>query len=229
MPNALMALMLAKHAHSRSREAGCRAPAPNPGCPPPHKWYRRSTCPDARAKIMAASLMTLAAVLMAPGLLAMAAQAPTEYPLTADSERQPGVPSGQVTKHPWTSTVFPGTQRDYWVYVPAQYRADTPAAVMVFQDGGRFVAEDGRWRIPVVFDNLIHRGEMPVTVAVFADPGVVPARAADQQPRFNRSFEYDALGDRYARFLLEELLPEVGKSLNLTGDPNLRAIGGASS
>jgi enterochelin esterase-like enzyme len=74
---------------------------------------------------------------------------------------------------------------------------------MVFQDGGRFVAEDGRWRVPVVFDSLIHRGDMPVTVGVFVDAGVVPARAAEQQPRFNRSFEYDALGDRYARFLLE--------------------------
>jgi gluconolactonase len=113
--------------------------------------------------------------------------------------------------------------------VPEQYRADTPAAVMVFQDGGRFVAEDGRWRVPVVFDSLIHRGDMPVTVGVFVDAGVVPARAAEQQPRFNRSFEYDALGDRYARFLLEELLPEVGKGFNLTGDPNLRAIGGSSS
>jgi gluconolactonase len=169
------------------------------------------------------------ALLLGIVLLAATARAQTEYPLTADSERQAGVPPGQVTKHTWTSTVFPGTQRDYWVYVPAQYRADTPAAVMVFQDGGRFVAEDGRWRVPVVFDNLIHRGEMPVTIGIFVDPGVVPARAPDQQPRFNRSFEYDALGDRYARFLLEELLPEVGKSLSLTGDPNLRASGGASS
>jgi len=156
-------------------------------------------------------------------------EAQTQYPLTADSERQPDVPSGRVTKHAWTSAVFPGTQRDYWVYVPAQYRPETPAAVMVFQDGGRFVAEDGRWRVPVVFDNLIHRGEMPVTVAVLVDPGVVPALTTDQQPRFDRSFEYDALGDRYARFLLDELLPEVGKSVNLTSDPSLRAIGGSSS
>jgi len=163
------------------------------------------------------------------GGLARPSSAQTDYPLTPDSERQAGVPSGQVTKHTWTSTVFPGTQRDYWVYVPAQYRADTPAAVMVFQDGGRFVAEDGRWRVPVVFDNLIHRGEMPVTVGIFVDPGVVPARAAGQQPRFNRSFEYDGLGDRYARFLLEELMPEVGKSVKLADDPNLRAIGGSSS
>ena len=168
-------------------------------------------------------------LLLAAVLLVASARAQTEYPLTADSERQPGVPSGQVTRRTWTSTVFPGTERDYWVYVPAQYRPDTPAAVMVFQDGGRFVADDGRWRVPVVFDNLIHRGGMPVTIGIFVDPGVVPARAAEQQPRFNRSFEYDALGDRYARFLLEELLPEVGKRLNLTADPSLRAIGGSSS
>ena len=118
-------------------------------------------------------------LLLAAVLLAASARAQTEYPLTADSERQPGVPSGQVTRRTWTSTVFPGTERDYWVYVPAQYRPDTPAAVMVFQDGGRFVADDGRWRVPVVFDNLIHRGGMPVTIGIFVDPGVVPARAAE--------------------------------------------------
>jgi len=129
---------------------------------------------------------------------------------------------------PWTSTVFPGTQRDYWVYVPAQYRADTPAAVMVFQDGGRFVAEDGRWRIPVVFDNLIHRGEMPVTVGVFVDPGVVPTRAPTSSPL------QPQLRVRRSRRPLRPVpargaATRGGKSLNLTGDPNLRAIGGASS
>src|SRR5438093_2564996 len=173
--------------------------------------------------------MRTAAIVLAAGLRAATVGAQTDYPLTPDSEPQPGVPSGRVTKHVWTSAVFPGTERDYWVYVPAQYRPDAPAAVMVFQDGGRFVAGDGRWRVPVVFDNLIHRGEMPVTIGIFVDPGVVPARAAGQQPRFNRSFEYDALGDRYARFLLDELLPEVGKSVRLTDDPSLRAIGGSSS
>ena len=169
------------------------------------------------------------AFLLGAVLLAASARAQTEYPLTADSERLSGVPAGEVTRHAWSSAVFPGTQRDYWLYVPAQYRPDAPAAVMVFQDGGRFVAADGRWRVPVVFDNLIHRGEMPVTIGIFVDPGVVPARGADEQPRFNRSFEYDGLGDRYARFLLEELLPEVGKSFRLTDDPSLRAIGGSSS
>ena len=164
---------------------------------------------------------------------ALAAAAPlvaqTDYPLTADSEQQAGVPTGTVTAHRFRSQVFPGTVRDYWLYVPAQYRKDTPAAVMVFQDGGGYVKEDGRWRVPVVFDNLIHKGEMPVTVGIFIDPGVVPGTAEEAPVRFNRSFEYDALGDRYARFLLEEILPEVGQELNLTSDPNLRGIGGSSS
>jgi gluconolactonase len=163
------------------------------------------------------------------GLLAAPVQGQTDYPLGADSERQPGVPTGRVTKVAWTSTIFPGTERDYWIYVPAQYRPDAPAAVMVFQDGAGYVKEDGRWRVPIVFDNLIHRGEMPVTVGVFVDPGVLKARSPDQEARYNRSFEYDGLGDRYARFLIEELLPEVAKSYNLTRDPNERAIGGSSS
>ena len=145
-----------------------------------------------------------------------------DYPYGPDSSRQPGVPQGKVTKNTWTSKIFPGTVRDYWVYVPAQYDASKPAAVMVVQDGGGFVSENGAWRAPVVFDNLIHKGEMPPTIGIFINPGVMGLR-------YNRSFEYDALGDRYARFLIEEILPEVGKSYNLTKDPNLRGIAGSSS
>src|SRR5689334_13502168 len=112
-----------------------------------------------------------------------------DYPLGPDSERHPDVPAGTVTKHSWTSRIFPGTVRDYWIYVPAEYTPDKPACVMVFQDGGGYIADDGRWRVPIVFDNLIHKHEMPVTIGIFINPGVLPALAADQQARFNRSFE----------------------------------------
>jgi gluconolactonase len=162
-------------------------------------------------------------------LTSAALLAAEDYPLGPDSEPHADVPKGTVTKYTWTSKIFPGTVRDYWVYVPAQYKTGTPACVMIFQDGGGYVAEDGRWRVPVVFDNLIHKHEMPVTIGIFINPGVLPARAEGQQARFNRSFEYDALGDRYARFLIEEILPEVARSYNLSVDPNDRAIAGSSS
>lgn len=157
---------------------------------------------------------------------ALAAQ---EYPLGPDHQRQTGVPQGQVTKHTWTSKIYPGTVRDYWVYVPAQYKPEKPAAVMVFQDGAGYVNEEGRWRTPIVFDNLIHKGQMPVTVGIFLNPGVAPAAVEGAQNRYNRSFEYDALGDRYAKFLWEEILPEVSKTVNLSTNPNDRAIAGLSS
>ena len=152
-----------------------------------------------------------------------------DYVLGPDSQRQPGVPKGTVTRQAFTSKIYPGTVRDYWIYVPPQYNAAKPACVMVFQDGGGMVTETGSWRVPVVFDNLIHKGEMPVTIGVFIDPGVLPAAAPDQQNRYNRSYEYDALGDRYARFLIEEILPEVAKRYNLSKDPNDYAIAGSSS
>ena len=153
-----------------------------------------------------------------------------EYTYGPDSARQPGVPTGKVTKHSWTtSTIYPGTTHDYWVYVPAQYDSSKPAAVMVFQDGAGFVNETGHSRVPIVFDNLIHKGEMPVTIGVFISPGILPARSPSEQARFHRSYEYDAVTPRYARFLSEEILPEVGKTYNLTTDPNLRAISGSSS
>jgi len=162
-------------------------------------------------------------------LLAAALSAAETYTLGPDSQRQPGVPQGKVTQYSWTSRIFPGTVRDYWVYVPAQYTPGRPAAVMMFQDGGGFVKEDGSWRVPIVLDNLIQKGEVPVTIAIFINPGVLPAAGADQQARYNRSFEYDGLGDRYARFLIEEILPEAGKYYNLSPDPDARAVAGLSS
>lgn len=153
-----------------------------------------------------------------------------------DSVRQEGVPQGKVTRHVWKSTVFAGTIREYHVYVPAQYDGKTPAAVMVFQDGHAFVKEKGDFRVPVVFDNLIHKGEMPVTVAIMINPGVFGEELAGPQGwrtpkgmRQNRSEEYDTPGDAYARFLETEILPEVGKMVKLTGDPERRAICGNSS
>jgi gluconolactonase len=153
-----------------------------------------------------------------------------EYVYGPDSSRQAGVPRGTVSKHVWTgSTVYPGTTHDYWIYVPSQYVAGRPAAVMVFQDGSGFVNETGSFRVPIVFDNLIHKGEMPVTIGIFISPGILPARDASEQARFYRSHEYDAVNGRYARFLMDEILPAVGKSYTLTNDPNLRAISGSSS
>ena len=153
-----------------------------------------------------------------------------EYPLGADSQRQPGVPQGAITHYTWTtSKIFPGTVRDYWVYVPAQYTPDKPACVMVFQDGESFMKEDGRARVPIVFDNLIAKHDMPVTIGIFINPGAFKALSAGQKDRSNRSFEYDALSSSYALFLVDEILPEVAQHYNLSTDPNHHAIGGLSS
>jgi len=168
--------------------------------------------------------MRFSLLLLAAGL--MCAQ---EYPLGPDHERHPGVPVGQVTKYTLAGKVYPGTTRDYWVYVPAQYQASKPASVMVVQDGGGWINETGRFRAPIVFDNLIHQGQMPVTIGIFVNPGIMPALTPDAQDRFHRSFEYDAMSDRYARFLAEDLLPAVAAKYNLSTDANDRAIAGSSS
>lgn len=168
--------------------------------------------------------LTAAALLLAAGC------AGQEYTLGPDSQPHDGVPKGTVTRHTWnTSKIFPGTTRDYWVYVPAQYDGSKPACVMVFQDGAGFQGERGAWRAPIVLDNLIHQNAIPVTIAIFIDPGVLPAASDQQQARYNRSYEYDGLGPRYARFLIEEILPEVAKGYKLSSDPNDRAIAGSSS
>lgn len=153
-----------------------------------------------------------------------------EYTLGPESTvRAAGVPQGKVTQHKWVSKIFPGTERDYWIYLPAQYKGEKPYPVMIFQDGSGYISETGHSRIPIVFDNLIHKGDLPPLVGIFVNPGVLPARNDQQQARYNRSFEYDALGDRYARFLIEEILPEVSKTVRISADPNDRGIGGSSS
>ncbi|WP_149115577.1 SMP-30/gluconolactonase/LRE family protein [Limnoglobus roseus] len=140
-------------------------------------------------------------------------------------------PKGDVSKYTFdASKIFPGTTRTYSVYVPKQYDGEKPACVYVNQDGIGYNA-------PAVFDKLIHEKKMPVTIGVFVTPGVV--KSADNKAaldRFNRSFEYDGLGDAYARFLLEELLPDVetkktadGRAIKISKSGNDRAIGGGSS
>ena len=172
-------------------------------------------------------------LLIAVMLLSLTAHAQNQisYPEDPASIEQPGVPKGEVMKFSFSSSkIFPGTTRDYWVYVPAQYKSDKPACVYVNQDGIQ-------WKAPVVFDNLINKQEMPVTIGVFVTPGrVVAADNKTAVDRFNRSYEYDGLGDNYARFILEELLPEVekqktsdGRAIILSRNGNDRAIGGSSS
>ncbi len=140
------------------------------------------------------------------------------------------VPKGDVTKYTFVqSKIFPGTVRDFWVYVPKQYDPEKPACVFVCQDGIQYNA-------PKVFDELIHKKEMPVTIGVFVMHGRVKAASDKALDRFNRSYEYDGLGDAYARFILEEMLPEVetktapdGRAIRLSKAGNDRAIAGASS
>ena len=160
------------------------------------------------------------------------AKAPEPYTPHADSQPQAGVPKGNILQQPeWKSQVFKDTVRNWWVYVPEQYKPDgPPACVMVFQDGNFYIKPPVN--VPVVFDNLIHKGDMPVTVGVFIDPGDIPRPdgTRNPQPR-NRSFEYDTLSDQYARFLLEEMLPATERQANVKLSPNPahRAIGGRSS
>ena len=146
-----------------------------------------------------------------------------EYVLGVDSLPQEGVPRGAVTKHTWdASRIYPDATHEYWVYVPAQYTDTEPACVMVFQDGEGYVSLEGSVRAPTVFDNLIHKGEMPVTIGIFINPGR-KKHLYDQ-----RRIQYVPLDETYARFLLEEILPEVGKDYNLVGEPSGRAICGMS-
>ena len=174
----------------------------------------------------ASILLTLAALLSVATLFVIPADA-QDHP---DRIAQPGVPQGKVTSGQFTeSQIFPGTRRDYSVYVPAQYREDQPANLMVFMDGAGYSKLDGAFRVPIVFDNLIHQKAMPVTIAVFVNPGTIAATKPGAADRSNRSFEYDSMGDRYSKFLIDEFLPVALKGMNVSRDPANRAVSGISS
>jgi sugar lactone lactonase YvrE/enterochelin esterase-like enzyme len=156
---------------------------------------------------------------------------PETYPTDPASVEKAGVPKGEIIKFTFeNSKIFPGTTREVTIYIPVQYEGKKAACVYVNQGGVQ-------WKAPTVFDNLIHQKEMPITIGVFVEAGQVKAQNSDLAlDRFNRSFEYDGLGDNYARFLLEELLPEVekqktsnGRAITLSKDGKDRAIGGSSS
>lgn len=169
----------------------------------------------------------------APGGQPPPSGTPRRYELGPDSLLQEGVPKGRLEGPSlFRSRAFANTVRKYWIYVPAQYRPEKPVCVLVSQDGQRAANPNGVLRVQNVLDNLIHKKEIPVTIGVFVTPGqrgeTYPDDLGFNNPN-NRSVEYDSLGDRYARLVADEMLPEVGKNYSLTKDPDGRAIGGASS
>ena len=151
------------------------------------------------------------------------------YKLGPDSQRKEGVPKGGVSKYEWQSKLY-NNFREYWVYVPAQYDSTKPAALMVFQDGHSYVNETGDFRVPVVYDNLIHQKKLPVTICLFVNPGHNTKDYPENRFRVsNRADEYDVLDDRYAIMLMDEIIPELKKKYNISNDPKMHGIGGLSS
>lgn len=157
--------------------------------------------------------------------LGQSVSAPVRYAHGPDSVRQPGVPAGELIECLWKeSRVFPGTERKVWVYVPAQYTGEEPANLLVVQDGWYYLDPNSEIRFAVVLDNLIHKGEVRVTIGVFVDPG-----EEDPTTRRNRNREYDTYSDDYAQLLLEEILPPILRDYRIADDPGSWAVVGGSS
>jgi enterochelin esterase-like enzyme len=169
---------------------------------------------------------------------AVASQTPDPdafYSLGPDSLPQAGVPKGEI-RGPFTlsSTAYPGTQHTYWVYVPAQYDPAVAASLMIYNDGQAFMNPDGDLRAQNVMDNLIFRRELPVMIGVFINPGRRPDQPEANSKEWgdrttNRPTEYNSLDDKYARVIVDELLPALNKDYNISKDPERRGIGGSSS
>ena len=154
-------------------------------------------------------------------LTALEARAADDYVLGPDSQFKAAVPHGRVERFQFTNSAMLRRSGRRFIFLHAISQA---GGVDGFQDGLGYMSTSGSWRVPVVFDNLIATKEMPVTIAIFLNPGM----RGDQS---NRSFEYDSLGDLYARFLINEAIPFVTNkyALAIIDDPEMRAICGSSS
>ena len=157
------------------------------------------------------------------------------YQLGPDSMPQEGVPKGEI-RGPFTlpSKAYPGTQHTYWVYVPAQYDPHVAGEPDDFHDGQAFKNEDGDLRAQNVMDNLIYRREIPVMIGVFINPGRRPEQPEPTPQNWgdrdtNRPTEYNSLDDKYARVIIDELMPALYKEYNISKDPERHGIGGSSS
>jgi enterochelin esterase-like enzyme len=157
------------------------------------------------------------------------------YQLGPDSLPQDGVPKGEI-RGPFTlpSEAYPGTQHTYWVYVPAQYDPSIPASLMIYNDGHAFMEPNGQVRAQNVMDNLTFRRELPVMIAVFINPGRRPDQTEPTATEWgdhttNRATEYNSLDDKYARVIVDELMPVLHKTYNISHDPERHGIGGSSS
>lgn len=147
------------------------------------------------------------------------------YTLGPDSLPRDGVPKGEV-RGPFKlpSKALPGAEHSYWVYVPAAYDGSREVSLMVFNDGATYLKADGNYRAQNVLDNLIYRGDIPLMIGAFIDPAV---NVADS--RSIRQDEYDTLGDRYSKVIVDELLPALYKDYRISRDPERHGIAGWSS
>jgi enterochelin esterase-like enzyme len=178
------------------------------------------------------TLFTLAALTTSS---AFAAGEDAFYKLGPDSLPQEGVPQGKLLgpMH-LPSQVFSNYSHTYWVYVPAQYDPKQPAGFMVFQDGSAMIATNGDMRVPTVLDNLIWRREIPVLITVFISPGITPEQPEPSPSSWGdrnslRPQEYNEVTNRYARVIVDELMPVIAKEYNISRDPDMHAIAGSSS
>jgi enterochelin esterase family protein len=174
--------------------------------------------------------LPLAALVAVALVLAARPARADDYPLGPDSQEQPGVPKGTVEEFAWkTSQVYPGTERQCWIYLPAGFDKEKEYPLIVFQDGGGAVTPKGGFRATVVLDNLIHKGEIPAMVGLFINPGNVPAALPGGKSRSTRSYEYDTPDGVYAKFLIDEMFPEVARRAKISPRPDDRAVVGVSS
>jgi enterochelin esterase family protein len=118
-------------------------------------------------------------------------------------------PGGTIDEIRFDSQLF--GRRGVGLYLPARYRRTRSYPLLVVHDGHDYLEYAG---LGTILDNLIRRREIPeLIVALTTSP--------------NRLGEY-AGDERHARFITDELVPHLERTLPLDARPQSRCLMGAS-
>ncbi len=117
---------------------------------------------------------------------------------------------GHLEPFGFASKALKGERRCH-LYLPSRFRRTRQYPLIVVHDGSDYLNYAS---MKTVLDNLIHRLEIPECVVAFTD-----------SPDRLREYAND---ENHARFLTEELVPDLERRLPLVARPHGRALMGAS-
>lgn len=125
----------------------------------------------------------------------------------------PSGPPGRLTREPFASALLENTH-ELSVYLPAGYTPQSALPLLIFFDGEQYVDE---LHTPELLDRLVAARAIAPLIAVFVH-NATPSSREQELP----------CNPRFARFVVEELLPHVWGQYAVSRDPREVGLAGSS-